>query len=235
MGKLWENSGQNRTLMGNHSDRPEVIQALAQGEGRSIRYSGTAQYDMLYYATLVKEGDKPLAIFLIALPIQVVDAKITKLPLNLAGITVLATILAVLLTLLIANRTTRPIRELTKVAEKMADGNLDTRVPISSDDEIGQLSRALNRMAEQIRNEVEALQTEQGKLEAILRQMTDGLVMVDEEGSIRMINPAAEVMFGISSEQAAGRWLASALRQHQVVDLWQQTRRSGGVRSVPSK
>ena len=87
-------------------------------------------------------------------------------------------------------------------------------------------------MAEQICNEVEALQTEQGKLEAILRQMTDGLVMVDEEGSIRMINPAAEEMFGISSEQAAGRSLASALRQHQVVDLWQQTRRSGGVRSV---
>ncbi len=87
-------------------------------------------------------------------------------------------------------------------------------------------------MAEQIRNEVEALQTEQGKLEAILRQMTDGLVMVDEEGSIRMINPAAEEMFGISSEQSAGRSLASALRQHQVVDLWQQTRRSGGVRSI---
>ena len=104
-----------------------MIQALAQGEGRSIRYSGTAQYDMLYYATLVKEGDKPLAIFRIALPIQVVDAKITKLQLNLAGITLLATILAVLLTLLIANRTTRPIRELTKVAEKMADG-ISTRV-----------------------------------------------------------------------------------------------------------
>jgi two-component system phosphate regulon sensor histidine kinase PhoR len=118
------------------------------------------------------------------------------------------------------------------VAEKMADGVLNTRVPVSSDDEIGQLSRALNRMAGQIRNEVEALQTEQGKLEAILRQMTDGLVMVDEEGSIRMINPAAEEMFGISSEQAAGLSLASALRQHQVVDLWQQTRRSGGVRSV---
>ena len=106
------------------------------------------------------------------------------------------------------------------------------RIPVPSDDEIGQLSRALSRMAEQIRNEVEALQTEQGKLEAILRQMTDGLVMVDEEGSIRMINPAAEEMFGISSEQSAGRSLASALRQHQVVDLWQQTRRNGGVRSI---
>ena len=231
-GEVIGESEQDRATMDNHANRPEVIQALAQGDGRSIRYSDTARYDTLYYAKLVKSGEQPLAIIRIALPIQAIDAKIARLQRNLAGMTLLVMFLAVLLTLLIANRTTRPIRELTKAAEKMADGDLNTRVPVSSDDDIGQLSRALNRMAEQIRTEVEALQTEQGKLEAILRQMTDGLVMVDEEGSIRMINPAAEEMFGISSEQSAGRSLASALRQYQVVDLWQQTRRSGGVRSI---
>jgi two-component system, OmpR family, phosphate regulon sensor histidine kinase PhoR len=238
-GSVIGESEQDRATMDNHATRPEVIQALVQGEGQSVRYSDTARYETLYYATLVKVGDQPLAILRIALPIKTIDARIAKLQRNLAGMTLLVTILAVLLTLLIANQTTRPIRELTLAAEKMADGDLSVRLPVSSDDDVGQLSRALNRMADQIRNEVDALQTERGKLEAILQQMTDGLVMVDETGAVQMINSSAEKMFGISGEQAIGSSLAGALRQHQVVELWQQTAHSGGMRSVsfevPSK
>jgi two-component system phosphate regulon sensor histidine kinase PhoR len=238
-GSVIGESEQDRATMDNHATRPEVIQALAQGEGQSVRYSDTARYETLYYATLIKAGDQPLAILRIALPIQTIDARIAKLQRSLAGMTLLVTFLAVLLTLLIANQTTRPIRELTLAAEKMADGDLSVHLPVSSDDDVGQLSRALNRMADQIRNEVDALQTERGKLEAILQQMTDGLVMVDETGAVQMINSSAEKMFGISGEQAIGSSLAGALRQHQVVELWQQTQQSGGMRSVsfevPSK
>jgi two-component system phosphate regulon sensor histidine kinase PhoR len=238
-GSVIGESEQDRATMDNHATRPEVIQALAQGEGQSVRYSDTARYETLYYATLVKAGDQPMAILRIALPIQTIDARIAKLQRSLAGMTLLVTFLAVLLTLLIANQTTRPIRELTLAAEKMADGDLSVHLPVSSDDDVGQLSRALNRMADQIRNEVDALQTERGKLEAILQQMTDGLVMVDETGAVQMINSSAEKMFGISGEQAIGSSLAGALRQHQVVELWQQTQQSGGMRSVsfevPSK
>ncbi len=135
------------------------------------------------------------------------------------------------MTILIANRTTRPIRELTLAADRMASGDLVAQLPVSTDDEVGQLSRSLNRMATQLRNEVEALQTERGKLTAILQQMTDGLVMVDEQGVVQMINPAAEAMFSISREQAMGQSLAGALRQHQVVELWQRTQQSGGVQT----
>ncbi len=108
--------------MDNHANRPEVIQALAHGNGRSIRYSDTARYDTLYYAKMVTSDEQPLAIIRIALPIQAIDAKIARLQRNLAGMTLLVTLLGVLLTLLIANRTTRPIRELTRAAEKMAEG-----------------------------------------------------------------------------------------------------------------
>jgi nitrogen fixation/metabolism regulation signal transduction histidine kinase len=183
-------------------------------------YGNTARYETLYYATLVKAGDRPLAILRIALPIQATDARIAKLQRNLAGMTLLVTVLTVVLTLLIANQTTRPIREVTLAAEKMADGDLSVRLPVSSDDDVRQLSQAFNRMADQIRNEVDALQTEHAKPEAILQQMTDGLVMFDETGAVQMINPAAEAMFGISGEQVAGSWLAGALRQYQVVELW---------------
>lgn len=228
LGDSWE----NRDLMDNHADRAEVIQAIAIGQGKSIRYSTTTEYEMLYYAKLVTAMEQPVAVLRLALPLQAIDTKVANLQQTLAGVTLLVAALATLMTILIANRTTRPIRQLTLAADRMASGDLVAQLPVSTDDEVGQLSRSLNRMATQLRNEVEALQTERGKLTAILQQMTDGLVMVDDHGVVQMINPAAEAMFNISREQAVGQSLAGALRQHQVVELWQLTQQSGGVQTA---
>ena len=49
-------------MMDNHSDRTEVIQALADGQGKSIRYSNTTGYEMLYYARLITAEKKPIAV-----------------------------------------------------------------------------------------------------------------------------------------------------------------------------
>jgi two-component system phosphate regulon sensor histidine kinase PhoR len=62
--------------------------------------------------------------------------------------------------------------------------------------------------------------------------MTDGLVIVDENGAVMMINPAADEMFGVSQGAVLGQSLAAALRQHQAVELWQRTRQNGGVQST---
>jgi two-component system phosphate regulon sensor histidine kinase PhoR len=67
-------SQENRLTMDNHLNRPEVIEALSHNQGSSIRYSTTAGYDMLYYATLIKGDDQVAAILRLALP-SGVDAK----------------------------------------------------------------------------------------------------------------------------------------------------------------
>jgi two-component system phosphate regulon sensor histidine kinase PhoR len=187
---------------------------------------------MLYYATLIVMDNRVAAVLRLALPLQAVDTKIAGLQRTLAGITLLVSAIAVLLTILIASQTTRPIRELTKASDRMASGDLDIHLTIPADDDIGQLSRALNRMATQLRTEVEALQTERGKLTAILQQMTDGLIMVDHLGIVQMINPAAEGMFGVANGQAVGQSIAGALRQHQIVELWQHTKERREVQST---
>ena len=73
LGDSWE----NREMMDNHSDRAEVIQAVASGQGRSIRYSNTTGYEMLYYAKLVTAKEQPVVVLRLALPLQAID---TKLP-----------------------------------------------------------------------------------------------------------------------------------------------------------
>jgi two-component system phosphate regulon sensor histidine kinase PhoR len=231
-GRVIGESQENRATMDNHLNRPEVIAALSHNQGSSIRHSDTAGYDMLYYATLIEIHNQTAAVLRLALPLQAVDARIAGLQQALAGITLLVTVIALLLTVLIANQTTRPIRELTEASHRMANGDLDIHFSIPTDDDIGQLSRALNRMAAQLRSEVEALQTERGKLTAILGQMTDGLVMVDHLGIVQMINPAAESMFNVEKEQAIGQSLAGVLRQHQIVELWKHTQESGEIQNT---
>ena len=231
-GRVIGESQENRATMDNHLNRPEVSAALSRNQGSSIRFSNTAGYDMLYYAILIKVHDQASAVLRLALPLQAVDARVAGLQLALTGITLLVTAIALLLTIQIANQTTRPIRELTKASNRMASGDLDIHLSIPTDDDIGQLSRAVNRMAAQLRSELEALQTERGKLTAILGQMTDGLIMVDHLGIVQMINAASEGMFSVEKGQAIGQSLAGVVRQHQIVELWGQTQESGEVQSI---
>jgi two-component system phosphate regulon sensor histidine kinase PhoR len=82
-------------------------------------------------------------------------------------------------------------------------------------------------MRRQLRNQFSILEKERSKLAAVLEQMTDGLLIIDERGAVQLINPAAERMFGVSAAAAIGNSLAEALRHHQIVDLWQRSRKTG--------
>jgi two-component system phosphate regulon sensor histidine kinase PhoR len=74
---------------------------------------------------------------------------------------------------------------------------------------------------------IRALKSESSKLSAVLGQMTDGVVLVDTEGRVRLINPAAERMFGVMEADALGRTAAEVLQHYQLVELWQRSQKSG--------
>ena len=62
--------------------------------------------------------------------------------------------------------------------------------------------------------------------------MTDGVLIVDQKGKVQMLNAAAENMFGISLETAAGHSVAETLRHYQIVDLWQRCQETGEAQSA---
>jgi two-component system phosphate regulon sensor histidine kinase PhoR len=92
-------------------------------------------------------------------------------------------------------------------------------------DEVGRLTRSINIMTTRLQNQFSKLDDERLKLSAVLNQMTDGVLMVDEHGAILVLNSAAENMFGFEEEEAVGRSLIEVVRHHQIVDLWDQCKR----------
>jgi two-component system, OmpR family, phosphate regulon sensor histidine kinase PhoR len=210
----------DRTQMENHAHRPEVNQARNTGRGAAIRYSDTVGYDMLYAAVPIRGPQGELLGFMrLALSLQQVEHTISNLQRTLIGAALIGSLLAILLAIWIVNRTTRPLQDLIEAAEQMGHGKFNTRLIPSSNDEIGVLTRTFNEMASQLQADIAELDAERSRMAAVLGMMTDGVIIVDPQNRIQLINPAAVSMFDIVYPEVEARSLIEVVRHHQIDEL----------------
>jgi len=227
-------SDEDRSVMDNHGNRPEVIAALANGQGSSVRYSTTIGRDMLYVALPVTDEGGAVSVVRAALPLDDVESHVAGLIRSTLLAALVAVILAAILATVIAERTTQPVRQLTRAAEDMAVGRLDRRILITRRDEIGTLARALNQTAEILQDTITTLGEEQSHLQAILEHMADGVLIIDDTGHVSLINPAAVRFLGTTQGTALKRSFAQVVRDHRLIELWEESRqqRSGQSRFI---
>ena len=223
-GAVLGESHAERGNMENHLDRPEVQQALLTGQGSSVRPSETVGHDMIYVATAIRAEGQVAGVVRLAVSLEAVEARIARLRQTILAVTLPATLVAVLIALLIAERTGRPIRKLTEVAERLAKGDLDARLVPTTRDEVGQLTQVFNHMADRLQEQVAGLAREQSRLAGILEHMADGVIIADGDGQVLLINPAAAQLLQTSARDAVGRSLAQVLRHHQLIQLWRRSR-----------
>ena len=197
-------SDEDRLAMENHATRPEIVQARSSGIGQATRYSETTGYTMMYMAVAVISEGQVTGYARFALPLQQVDANIAAVQRAVLGAALLAALLAAILSAWIASRTTQPLRDLTQAARQMSAGRLDTRLIPRSQDEVGELTTAFNHMAVELQAQMMDLETERSRLAAVLQVMTDGVLIVDGEGKIQLLNQAAQSMFEIHASEILG-------------------------------
>jgi NtrC-family two-component system sensor histidine kinase KinB len=124
-----------------------------------------------------------------------------------------------LLAFFLANRIVEPLRQLTASTAKMAGGDLDARVTVSSRDEVGVLAAEYNRMAERIRqlrsSDMGKLLVAQQTTEAAIDSLYDPVIVTDGEGRVTKLNPAAEEIFGSENENT-GRHVGELARDARI-------------------
>jgi two-component system sensor histidine kinase VicK len=113
---------------------------------------------------------------------------------------VVALIVTVFLGFFIARSITVPINDVTEKAERMSRGDFSQEVSIKSDDEIGRLAEMFNLLRVKLDYTLSEISNEKNKLEAILKNMADGLLAVDLEGRIILANSAAMILLDISQK-----------------------------------
>ncbi|WP_019242075.1 MULTISPECIES: ATP-binding protein [Bacillus] len=113
----------------------------------------------------------------------------TKFILLAAGV---AIILTTIFAFFLSTRITAPLRKMREAAFEVARGKFDTKVPILSNDEIGELATAFNQMGKQLKFNMNALSQEKENLSSILSSMADGVITINIDGTIQATNPPAE-------------------------------------------
>ncbi|WP_283154044.1 ATP-binding protein [Guptibacillus hwajinpoensis] len=122
-----------------------------------------------------------------------VIAKTTSQARNLIYIAAgIAIVLTTIFAFFLSTRITAPLLKMREAATEVAKGKFDTKVPMVTHDEIGELSVAFNRMGRQLNNYVTALNQEKEQLSSILSSMADGVITFDKTGAILSTNPPAE-------------------------------------------
>lgn len=185
--------------MQNHLDRPEVQEALKSGSGSALRYSETLRLDMLYVAMTYGEGGVEGFVRL-AMPLSNISSARSALNGLLGGATVLTILIALLFSYILSNLNSRPLRDMAEVAARIGRGEARTRIPALSGDEVGQLAKVLNDMAERIENQMQHLFAEKQQLDTILAGMGEGVMVTAPDGMITLVNPAFRRLFPIPGD-----------------------------------
>lgn len=203
-GTVLGDSEKDPNSMENHSDRPEVLGALSEGKGSSTRYSETINTDMLYVAVPILIDNDTRGIARLSISLEKINAALAD---TYSGIAI-GGIIAVAITILLALQASRvvsaPIKRLSLASKQLAQGKLDQEIEVESSDEIGDLAHEFNYMAMRIKEMVNQLSGEHDRISLILSQMGDGIIMLDSESRITMVNDAAARIFDIDKENVKG-------------------------------
>jgi len=198
----------------NHSQRPEILVARATGRGSSNRYSTTVKSNMLYVAILDHATSNVVRASMHTREVTAALAKVRFALILAAGLGLLITLAVGGLASHLAVRTLRRLAESARSLEK----HHSSRVQYENQDELGVLAGSLNSLAWDLEKSVGRLARERDRLKTVLRGTSEGILAVDEQLKIQLVNDAATRLLSLP-EDVEGRPLLEARRDPELVEL----------------
>jgi two-component system phosphate regulon sensor histidine kinase PhoR len=203
--------------LANHGDRPEVIEALRDGIGHARRRSDTLKRELLYVALRVPErkvggGD---GIVRMAVGLEQIGVAVAELRRELVVAGGLGLVVALGLSYLLSLLTLRPIEELREVVADIAAGKLGRRLGWDSNDERGQIAASINRLARQLRDSIDQAARDKLQLEAVLKGMAEGVIVIDRGDKVQLANPRAQELLSIWGDYE-GRPVPEVIRSPEI-------------------
>lgn len=123
----------------------------------------------------------------------------------------LALALTAVLGVILAHTITSPIKELTRRATAVAEGQFHQKTPVLGNDEIGQLSKAFNYMTSRLQDALAQNEEEKEKLASILTNMSDGVIAADEKHQVILMNRRASEMLRVQAQAVSGKDIMTLL------------------------
>jgi two-component system phosphate regulon sensor histidine kinase PhoR len=222
-GEVVGDSDSDPKSMDNHSDRLEFIGASTGESGVSIRTSLTLTMDFMYVGIPVKKGGTLLAVVRTSIPVDVIDIVIKGIQRKIILGSLIIALLGSMVSLIIARRISRPIEELREGAGYFIKGDFNYRLPVSDIEEIDSLNDSMRDMAQQLHARIGTITQQRTEIEAILSSMMEGVIAVDADERIIIMNSAAANMFGCDLPKVQGRIIQEAVRNSHLQKFVSET------------
>jgi len=139
----------------------------------------------------------------------------------------IAAILTALVSQRLAAGIARPLTRMSLMAKRMASGDLDQRVNVETNDEIGELASSFNTMSGQLKKIIDELAEQRDKMETILTTMADGIIVTDESAKVVLFNKASERIFGLSSQEALDKLFSDLRLNAELAEMLSETLSTG--------
>lgn len=219
-GSVLADTSESPERMNNHLNRQEVSEAIKTGGvAVSIRYSNTVNSDFLYVAVPTQLGE---ATYVIRVSKQLVELEALNRRIFTLSVYALlgAAMLAMALSLLVSKKITKPIDALTDAANQISEGEFGKKIYIKANDQIGQLADAFNKMSQNLDMSLSELKQRNSELEAILDSIINGIIAVDQNKNIILINRFCFDILELSSDYVAqNESMYKIIRNEEIVAM----------------
>jgi len=197
----------------NHATRPEIVAAGTNTVGTSRRHSTTVNTDMLYVATRTSH---PVVRYVrVSLPLSDVDAQIAVIRTTAFAVAVASVPLALLVSWFFSAPLGRRVQAIAGVAERYSSGDLSRSTYDYGEDELGLVARVMDDSVHELGRRLDELSRDRARMEAILSGMVEGVLVVDAQGRLQLVNQAAQSMLRVAPS-ATGRLYLEVIRHPDI-------------------
>lgn len=217
-GRVLADSQSETATMESHAERPEVADALRNGDGRDTRQSASVGTELLYYA--VREdlpgGGTPVVLRL-ALPMTGFSDQLWSFRRNLWLWSLLIYLCAGAIAMLMSRSYSSRIERLREFSRRVAEGDFRPLASDGSGDSLEALGTSLNQTAARLDRTIRTLTEERNLSAAILGSMVEGVAVVNAGERLAFANPGFASILGLDVPPVAGSSLLEVVRQTELI------------------
>ncbi|SMB92194.1 two-component system, OmpR family, phosphate regulon sensor histidine kinase PhoR [Desulfonispora thiosulfatigenes DSM 11270] len=222
-GMVVADSNYERKKLENHINRQEVQEALQGKTGIVKRFSRTVNINNMYVALPIKAKNSFIGVVRLSLPLTEINKTLFSLTLILITTIFIATSIGVLLSIRLSKTIIEPIKEISKIADKIAKGDLKQKIFCPTQDELGALSRSINVMTTSLKEKIIEITSSKNRIEAILNNISSGVLVINKEGIVQELNPQVEKIFGVNKEKIIGENFQKIIRNYDFQESIEKT------------
>ncbi len=216
-GKVLADSREEPGQMDNHADRPEVIEALAGRTGISQRFSFTLKEDFMYAAVPVYNKEGKIAYILrTGYPLTSVQKEAASANTALLLTVIFFSVIILVLGFFGVKNLLQPIENIKEAAIRFSKGDFSKKIYPPNDNELKTLAESLNSMARQLDEKLDIIGEQNNLQEVVLESMKEGVLAVDYEERVLLLNTTAAKILNIANLNVQGKTLQEVIRVSEI-------------------